>query len=125
MYRVLVVEDNSANMELAVVLLETAGYNVLSADTAEKGITIAHDEKPDIILMDMHLPGMDGLQATFILKKDDMTKQIPIIAVTAMAMKGDEDRIRAAGCDGYMSKPLHYKDLYKAIESLMLKRKTV
>jgi two-component system cell cycle response regulator DivK len=121
MYRALVIEDNTENRELATVLLETAGHIVLTAETAEKGIEIARREKPDLILMDIHLPGMDGLQATAILKREAITKHIPVIAVTAMAMKGDEDRIRAAGCDGYISKPLHYKDLYKLMESLMEK----
>ena len=122
MYRVLVIEDNPANSELAAVLLENAGHTVLLAETAERGIEIARKEKPDLILLDIHLPGIDGLQATTILKQDELTKHIPILAVTAMAMKGDEDRIMARGCDAYISKPLHYKDFYKAIETLMAKK---
>jgi two-component system cell cycle response regulator DivK len=117
--RVLVIEDNPANMELAMALLETAGNTILAANTAEKGISLATSEIPDLILMDIHLPDIDGLQVTAILKSNITTKHIPIIAVTAMAMKGDEEKILAAGCDAYLSKPLHYKDLYRTIENLM------
>jgi two-component system cell cycle response regulator DivK len=117
--KVLVIEDNPANMELAMALLETAGNTILAANTAEKGISLATSEIPDLILMDIHLPDIDGLQVTAILKSNITTKHIPIIAVTAMAMKGDEEKILAAGCDAYLSKPLHYKDLYRTIENLM------
>ncbi len=110
MARVLVVEDNVANMTLAVFLLESAGHTVLSATDAEAGVAIARDEQPDLILMDIQLPGMDGLEATALLKADDATRAIPVIALTALAMKGDEERIRAAGCDGYIAKPMRYKE---------------
>jgi two-component system cell cycle response regulator DivK len=106
MSTVLVVEDNPANMKLAVTLLESAGHTVLSARDAEAGLTLARDEQPNLILMDIQLPGMDGLQATALLKHDDATRAIPVIALTALAMKGDEERIRAAGCDGYIAKPM-------------------
>ena len=106
MAKVLIVEDNSANMTLAVFLLQSAGHSVLSARDAEAGLTLARDEQPDLILMDIQLPGMDGLQATALLKRDDATRAIPVIALTALAMKGDEERIRAAGCDGYIAKPM-------------------
>ena len=110
MAKVLIVEDNPANMTLAVFLLESAGHTVLSATDAEAGLTLARDEQPDLILMDIQLPGMDGLEATALLKRDDATRAIPVIALTALAMKGDEERIRAAGCDGYIAKPLAYQD---------------
>ena len=115
MAKVLIVEDNSANMTLAVFLLESAGHAVLSARDAEAGLTLARDEQPDLILMDIQLPGMDGLQATALLKQDDTTRAIPVIALTALAMKGDEERIRAAGCDGYIAKPMGHREFLATI----------
>ena len=115
MARVLVVEDNTSNMTLATFLLESVGHTVLSATDAEAGLTIARDEQPELILMDIQLPGMDGLQATALLKGEDATRGIPVIALTALAMKGDEERIRAAGCDGYIAKPMRYKDFLAAV----------
>jgi two-component system, cell cycle response regulator DivK len=115
MVRVLVVEDNAANMTLATFLLESAGYSVLSARDAEAGLTLARTERPALILMDIQLPGMDGLQATALLKADPGTRHIPVIALTALAMKGDEARILAAGCDGYIAKPMRYKDFLTAV----------
>ena len=115
MATVLVVEDNPANMTLAVFLLQSAGYDVLSATDAEAGLTMARTEQPNLILMDIQLPGMDGLEATMQLKRDDATRSIPVIALTALAMKGDEERIRAAGCDGYIGKPMRYKEFLAAV----------
>ena len=115
MATVLVVEDNVANMKLATFLLTSAGHTVLSATNAEAGLTLARDEHPDIILMDIQLPGMDGLEACAQLKADDATRDIPVIALTALAMKGDEDRIRAAGCDGYIAKPMRYHEFLATI----------
>jgi two-component system cell cycle response regulator DivK len=115
MARVLVVEDNPANMTLAAFLLESAGHTVLRATDAEAGLTIARAEHPNLILMDMQLPGMDGLVATGLLKEDDATRAIPVIALTALAMKGDEERIRAAGCNGYIAKPMRYRDFLAVI----------
>jgi len=117
MAKVLIVEDNAANMTLAVFLLESAGHSVLSATNAEAGLTLARDEQPHLILMDIQLPGMDGLAATALLKQDDATRAIPAIALTALAMKGDEARIRAAGCDGYIAKPLAYKNFLAVISA--------
>jgi two-component system cell cycle response regulator DivK len=102
MARILIVEDNPDNMFLTVMLLQSAGYTVLSATDAEAGLTLARDQQPNLILMDIQLPGMDGLEATVQLKRDDATRAIPVIALTALAMKGDEERIRVAGCDGYI-----------------------
>ena len=110
MAKVLVIEDNPANMTLAVFLLESQGHAVIRATDAEAGLTLAREEQPQLILMDIQLPGMDGLQATRLLKQDVATHGIPVIALTALAMKGDEERIRAAGCDGYIAKPLAYKE---------------
>jgi two-component system cell cycle response regulator DivK len=117
MAKVLIVEDNAANLALATFLLQSAGHTVLSATDAEAGLTLARDEQPNLILMDIQLPGMDGLAATVLLKSDDVTRNIPVIALTALAMKGDEARIRAAGCDGYIAKPLAYKDFLAIISA--------
>jgi len=117
MARVLVVEDNAANLKLATFLLESAGHTVISAPDAEVGLALARDEQPNLILMDIQLPGMDGLEATALLKGDAATRSIPVIALTALAMKGDEERIRAAGCDGYIAKPLAYKSFLATITS--------
>jgi two-component system cell cycle response regulator DivK len=121
MARVLIVEDNPTNMTLAVFLLQSVGHTVLSATDAEAGLTLARDEQPNLILMDIQLPGMDGLEATVLLKRDDATRAIPVIALTALAMKGDEERIRAAGCDGYIAKPMRYQDFLAAIEAQLLR----
>ena len=115
MAKVLIIEDNAANMKLATILLESAGHTVLSATDAEAGLTSARGEQPDLILMDIQLPGMDGLEAISILKHDDATRAIPVIALTALAMKGDEERIRAAGCDGYIAKPMRYPDFLATV----------
>ena len=122
MAKVLIVEDNSANMTLAVFLLQSAGHAVLTARDAEAGLTLARDEQPDLILMDIQLPGMDGLQATALLKRDDATRAIPVIALTALAMKGDEERIRAAGCDGYIAKPMRYQEFLATIAAQLTRQ---
>ena len=116
MATVLVIEDNPANMTLAAFLLQSKGHTVLKATDAEAGVTMAREQHPALILMDIQLPGMDGLQATGLLKAHASTSAIPVIALTALAMKGDEERIRAAGCDGYIAKPIRYKDFLIAVE---------
>src|SRR5688572_10747089 len=115
MATILIVEDNPANMTLAVFLLQSAGHSVIRATDAEAGLTLARDEQPQLILMDIQLPGMDGLEATALLKRDASTRAIPVVALTALAMKGDEERIRAAGCDGYVAKPIAYKEFLATI----------
>jgi len=120
MATVLIVEDNPANMTLATFLLQSAGYTVLTATDAEAGLTVARDAQPHLILMDIQLPGMDGLAATALLKRDAATRAIPVIALTALAMKGDEERIRAAGCDGYIAKPLSYRNLLAIIAAQLV-----
>ena len=117
MARILVIEDNATNMRLATFLLQSAGHSVRAAKDAETGLTLAREEHPDLILMDIQLPGMDGLEATGQLKRDDATRAIPVIALTSLAMKGDEERIRAAGCDGYIAKPLAYRDFLTVISA--------
>ena len=117
MATVLIVEDNPDNMLLTVMLLESAGYTVLSAVDAEAGLMLARTESPDLILMDVQLPGMSGLTATSLLKRDEQTRDIPVIALTALAMKGDEERIRAAGCSGYIAKPMGIQDFLATVAS--------
>jgi two-component system cell cycle response regulator DivK len=115
MSKILVIEDNVDNMTLAVFLLQSAGHSVLSAIDAEAGLSLARGEQPNLILMDIQLPGMDGLEATALLKRDAATRDIPVIALTALAMKGDEERIRAGGCDGYIAKPMRYRDFLATV----------
>ena len=119
MANILVIEDNPANMKLACLLLRNAGHEVLCAVDAETGLTMARDERPELILMDIQLPGMDGLAATALLKRDPLTAHIPVIALTAMAMKEDREKTRLAGCDAYIIKPLRYKELYQVIDTLL------
>ncbi len=115
MSTILVVEDNPANMKLVAFLLTQAGYAVISAADAEVGLTMARDEHPDLILMDVQLPGMDGIEAIGLLKADERTRRIPVICLTALAMKGDEERIRASGCDGYIAKPMRYAEVLASV----------
>ena len=115
MAKVLIIEDNPTNMTLAVFLLQSVGHTVISAMDAEGGLMLAREEQPDLILMDIQLPGMDGLEATALLKQDETTRAIPVIALTALAMKGDEERIRAAGCDGYIGKPMRYQEFLATV----------
>jgi two-component system cell cycle response regulator DivK len=115
MASVLVIEDNPANMTLATFLLKSAGHTVMSAVDAEAGLLLARTEQPALILMDIQLPRMDGLEAVALLKGDDVTRAIPVIALTALAMKGDEERIRLAGCDGYIAKPMRYQEFLATV----------
>ena len=105
MKRILIVEDNEFNLELLVQLLEDQ-YALITADNGAAGVEMARLERPDLILMDMSLPVMDGWEATRRIKADDGLGAIPIIALTAHAMTGDEEKALAAGCDGYLAKPL-------------------
>ncbi|MGD7036194.1 response regulator [Methylotuvimicrobium buryatense] len=117
--QILVVEDTFINMKLVCMLLEKAGYRVLRADNAEDGIALAQRYLPDLILMDIQLPGIDGLEATRLLKKADATKHIKVVALTAFAMKGDEEKMIAAGCDGYIAKPIQYKNFLGEVEKTL------
>jgi len=121
MANVLIVEDNADNLKLATFLLQSAGHTVISASNAEAGLALARSDHPELILMDIQLPGMDGLEATGLLKKDEQTRSIPVIALTALAMKGDEERIRAAGCDGYIGKPMRDKEFLAAVTAHLVR----
>lgn len=122
MARILVIEDNAANMKLAVFLLEQAGHEVLQATDAEAGVSIARAQRPLLILMDVQLPGMDGLSATRLLKADVATRTIKVVALTALAMSGDEEKIRAAGCDGYLVKPIRYQEFLRVVGEMVEQR---
>jgi two-component system, cell cycle response regulator DivK len=122
MAKILIIEDNAMNMKLATLLLHSAGHTVLCAVDAETGLALARADSLDLILMDIQLPGMDGLAAAALLKRDPATAAIPIIALTALAMKEDQEKTRVAGCDAYIAKPLRYQELYLAIDTLLVKR---
>jgi two-component system cell cycle response regulator DivK len=109
--RILVIDDNEANLKLLRVLLTAEGYEVLAVADAEEAIQYLEQERPDLILMDLQLPGMDGFELTRRLKHDPATRDIVILAITAYAMKGDEERALAAGCDGYLPKPIDTRSL--------------
>src|SRR5207248_6549660 len=121
--RVLLVEDHPLNRELAEAVLADAGYEVLIASDGEAGLAAAHSAHPDVILMDIELPGLDGLEATRRLKADATTRAIPILALTAYAMRGDEERARAAGCDGYLTKPIDRRALLTALGECLAARR--
>lgn len=118
MTTILIVEDSPANMKLSTAILEKAGYTVLQAVNAPDGIALARADAPDMILMDIHLPGMSGLEAIRILKDDQATRVIPVIAQTAFAMNDEEEQIRAS-CDGYLAKPFRYMELLAEVDRLL------
>jgi CheY-like chemotaxis protein len=113
--RILVVEDNQDNMQLVSDMLQTLNYEVLSAGDGRRGVELAQTEKPDLILMDMALPMMDGWTATRTIKAIPELQHIPIVALTAYAMPGDRERALAAGCDDYVSKPINIPELMRKL----------
>jgi CheY-like chemotaxis protein len=118
---ILVVEDNDMNMQLVEFLLEEGGYHIVKATSGEEALALTRDRgaSPDLILMDIHLPGMDGLSVVRAIKADERTNRIPILALTAHAMRGDKDRFLEAGCDGYISKPIDVKTFISSIEKYL------
>jgi CheY-like chemotaxis protein len=122
--KILIIEDNALNMELASDLLSSAGYEVAQATTAERGIQLARTLMPDLILMDTSLPGMDGLRATQILKADETTRPIPIVSLTAHAMKGDETTAFAAGAVAYVTKPIDTRTFVQTVTAYLNPRKS-
>lgn len=116
---VLVIEDNEKNLTLATDLLELMGFHTLRAADAEVGIAIAIAQQPALILMDIQLPGTDGFEATRRLKANFVTSHIPVIALTALAMKGDAERCYEAGCSGYISKPIRVKEFRDQVMSVI------
>jgi CheY-like chemotaxis protein len=119
MPRVLVVEDNALNLELVSVLLDVEGCEVLAADTAVEGIRLAVAERPDLIVMDVRLPDMVGYDAVRSLKTDPRTAGIPVMAFTAHAMRGEDARASAAGCDAYLTKPVDTRRFHEAVQRLL------
>jgi two-component system cell cycle response regulator DivK len=117
--RILLVEDHPGSRELAEIILERAGYEVIVAADGEAGLAAANTARPDLIVMDVNLPGLDGLEVTRRLKAQPSTWEIPILAVTAYAMRGDEDRVRAAGCSGYVTKPIDRQLLVSTVARLL------
>jgi CheY-like chemotaxis protein len=109
--RILIVDDNPTNLKLASSVLEFAGHQVMPAGDAEEALAVIGRTPPDLILRDIALPGMDGLTPTRHLKSDEKTRSIRIVAMTAFAMKGDEQKAREAGCDGYLTKPIDTRAL--------------
>ncbi len=116
---ILVVEDNALNMELISDILESQGYRVVQARAGAEAIDLAKQDRPALILLDIQLPGLDGLTVTGILKDDAQTRDVPIVALTAHAMRGDEERAREAGCDGYISKPIDTRQLPETIRTFL------
>lgn len=117
--RILVVEDNEMNMQLFEYLLEESGFEIIKATTGEEALKLANESRPDLILMDIHLPGMDGLSVVRELKAGGEMEGVPILALTAHAMRGDKDRFLQAGCDGYISKPIDVKTFIPSIQQFL------
>ena len=117
--KVLIVEDNELNMKLFHDLLEAKGYETVQTREGAKALDLAREHRPDLILMDIQLPEVSGLEVTRWIKDDEALRDIPIIAVTAFAMKGDEERIRQGGCEGYISKPITVAGFFKAVAEFL------
>ena len=117
--KILVIEDNQMNMMLVRDLLQLDGYTVVEAMDAEKGVQLAREHLPDLILMDIQLPGMDGLEATRIICQDPVLKMVPVVALTSYAMKGDEQMATEAGCAGYIAKPLDTRSFNNTVSGFL------
>lgn len=116
---VLIVEDNELNMKLFHDLLESKGYNILQTYDGMEALKIVRQEKPDLILMDIQLPEVSGLEVTKWIKEDDSLRHIPVIAVTAFAMKGDEEKILEGGCEAYIAKPISVVNFLATVEKFL------
>ncbi|MFY9916451.1 MAG: response regulator [Nocardioidaceae bacterium] len=114
--RILVVEDNAKNLKLVRDVLEYAGYDVVAAESGERGLELAAEQAPDLVLMDLQLPGMDGNETLRRLRDDPETKDVPVIAVTAFAMQADRDRAFETGFDGFVEKPISVRALPSQVE---------
>jgi len=122
MPKILIIEDTENNRVLLTRRLKPKGYDIVTAEDAERGLAIVPTEQPDLILMDVGLPGMDGWTATRQLKSDPATQPIPVIALTAHAMQGDRDKAADAGCDDYETKPIDFARLFEKIATLLASR---
>jgi CheY-like chemotaxis protein len=118
-HSILIVDDNESNLELMEAILDAENYHVKTAQDAEQALKVLETFEPGLILMDIQLPEMDGLELTRLLKRDPIRCHITIVALTAYAMKGDEEKARAAGCDGYVTKPIDTRALPKLIAGLL------
>ena len=119
---ILIIEDNEKNLKLVRDVLQVKGYETIEAGTAEDGIVLARSRKPDLVLMDIQLPGMNGIDALKVLRADAATARIPVIAVTASVMQQDRNLITEAGFDGYIGKPINLKEFIDTVRA-MLERK--
>ncbi|GJJ03222.1 response regulator [Duganella rhizosphaerae] len=119
MARILIVEDTPGNMLLTSIMLESAGHTLYCAERARAGIAIAREQLPDLILMDVQMPELDGIAAVAILKGDPRTQAIPVVALTAYVMKGDRERMLAAGFDGYIEKPIDYDSFMAEVTRIL------
>lgn len=119
MPKILIIEDTENNRVLLTRRLKPRGHEILTAEDAESGLTLVETEKPDLVLMDVGLPGMDGWNATRALKQNPATKHIPVIALTAHAMQGDREKALEAGCDDYETKPIDFNRLFEKIDRLL------
>ena len=117
--KVLIVEDNELNMKLFHDLLEAQGYEILETREGLQALSLAREHRPDLILMDIQLPEISGLEVTKWIKEDDDLRAIPVIAVTAFAMKGDEERIRQGGCEAYLSKPISVTKFIETVKAYL------
>lgn len=117
--KILLVEDNPVNRRLAEFLLRSQGYQVRAATNAQEAFDTIKAERPDLILMDVQLPGMDGLEATRKLKAEPTTRDIPVVAVTSYAMKGDREKALAAGCSGYITKPIDKDTFVREVATVL------
>ena len=122
MPKILIIEDTENNRVLLTRRLKPKGYDIVTAEDAERGLAMVPTERPDLILMDVGLPGMDGWTATRQLKTDPVTQPIPVIALTAHAMQGDRDKAADAGCDDYETKPIDFNRLFEKIATLLASR---
>jgi two-component system cell cycle response regulator DivK len=119
MARILVAEDDAANMKLAVTVLEGAGHEVLQAQDGAAAVALASAHLPDLVLLDIQMPGMDGFTVLRRLREDARTTRLKIAAFTALAMKGDAERLLGAGFDGYLAKPIRYKEFLASVAALL------
>ena len=116
---ILIVEDNDKNLKLVRDVLQVKGFSTIEAGTAEDGIELARERKPDLILMDIHLPGMNGIEALKVLRSDSATAAIPVIAVTASVMPQDRNQITEAGFNAYVAKPINLKEFLDAVRDML------
>jgi two-component system cell cycle response regulator DivK len=116
---VLIIEDNPRNLKLARDVLNHAGYETLEAENAEDGLALARERRPGVVLMDVQLPGMDGVEALARLRSDPATRDIPVVALTAFAMKADRERFLAAGFDHYVEKPLDVREFPRQVAAVL------